>query len=114
MSLSSWLARILSAEALATLRILPRNGRIACVSRSRACLAEPPALSPSTRKISVRPAPSAVESGGLPGTAQLSGGALARHLALLTPPLPLLGALGNAVEQGAAGRRVGAEPMVEM
>ena len=40
----SVLARILSAVALATLRILPRIGRIAWVLRSRACLALPPAL----------------------------------------------------------------------
>src|SRR5207302_8062081 len=66
MSLNSWLARILSAEALATLRILPRNGRIAWVSRSRACLAEPPALSPSTRKISVPAALSRLHSASLP------------------------------------------------
>src|SRR5881227_2805964 len=39
----SLFARILSAVALATLRILPRMGRIACVLRSRACLAEPAA-----------------------------------------------------------------------
>src|SRR5205823_5585638 len=32
--------------------ILPRSGRTACVLRSRPCLAEPPAESPSTRKIS--------------------------------------------------------------
>ncbi len=31
-----------------TLRILPRSGRTACVLRSRPCLAEPPAESPST------------------------------------------------------------------
>ena len=71
MSASSWLARILSADALATLRILPRNGRIAWVSRSRACLAEPPALSPSTRKISVPAALSRVQSASLPGSRNL-------------------------------------------
>ena len=49
----SALARILSAVALATLRILPRIGRIAWVLRSRACLADPPALSPSTMNSSV-------------------------------------------------------------
>ena len=35
-------------------RILPRSGMIAWNSRSRACLAEPPAESPSTRNSSVR------------------------------------------------------------
>jgi hypothetical protein len=36
-----------------TLRIFPRSGRIACVLRSRPCLAEPPAESPSTMNSSV-------------------------------------------------------------
>src|SRR6476646_6358138 len=44
-SATSWLARILSAVAEATLRILPRMGKIAWVLRLRACLADPPALS---------------------------------------------------------------------
>jgi len=108
------LARILSAEALATLRILPRSGRIAWVSRSRACFAEPPALSPSTRKISVPAALPAVQSVSLPGRRSLAGRALARHLALLAAALTLFGALGDAVEERPAGRRVGAQPMVEM
>ncbi len=34
------------------LMIFPRSGRIACVMRSRACFAEPPAESPSTMKSS--------------------------------------------------------------
>ncbi len=38
-----------SSRAFSTLRILPRSGRIAWKCRSRACLAEPPAESPSTR-----------------------------------------------------------------
>src|SRR5437899_6296631 len=42
---------ILSKRALSTFRILPLSGRIACVRRSRPCLAEPPAESPSTMKI---------------------------------------------------------------
>src|SRR4051812_4465267 len=45
---------------------------------------------------------------------QFAGGALARHFALLAPPLPLLRALGDAIEQDPAGRRVGTEPMIEM
>ena len=114
MSESSWLARILSAEALATLRILPRSGRIAWVSRSRACLAEPPALSPSTRKISVPGGAVAGAVGELAGQAQLARRGLARQLALLAPALALLGALGDAVEEQPRGRRIGAEPMVEM
>src|ERR1041385_3800338 len=44
--------RILSIRAFWTLRILPRSGRIAWLLRSRACFAEPPAESPSTRNTS--------------------------------------------------------------
>src|SRR5690606_41119062 len=54
----SLLARILSAVALATFSILPRMGNMAWVLRSRACLALPPALSPSTMNSSVSPSPS--------------------------------------------------------
>jgi hypothetical protein len=43
---------ILSKRARSTFRILPFSGRIAWVRRSRPCLAEPPAESPSTMKIS--------------------------------------------------------------
>jgi hypothetical protein len=64
----SLLARILSAVALATLRILPRIGRIAWVLRSRACLALPPALSPSTMNSSVSPLPSPEQSVSLSGS----------------------------------------------
>ena len=41
---------ILSKRARSTLRILPRSGSTAWNSRSRPCLAEPPAELPSTRK----------------------------------------------------------------
>ena len=52
--------------------------------------------------------------GELAGQAQLAGRGLARQLLLLAAAEPLLGALGDAVEQQSGGRRVGAEPMVEM
>ena len=45
----SVLERILLSRAFSTLMILPRRGRMAWKLRSRACLAEPPAESPSTR-----------------------------------------------------------------
>ena len=44
----SSLLSILSKRAFSTLRILPLSGRIAWKRRSRPCLAEPPAESPST------------------------------------------------------------------
>src|SRR3546814_14270365 len=68
----SLFARILSAVALATFRILPRIGRAACVLRSRACLAEPPALSPSPMKSSVPAGSSDEQSVRVPGRRRLS------------------------------------------
>ena len=50
-----------------TLRILPRSGRTACVERSRPCLAEPPAESPSTMKISAISGSLTMQSASLPG-----------------------------------------------
>ena len=44
----SSLAKIFSIDAFSTFKIFPRIGKIACVKRSRPCLAEPPAESPST------------------------------------------------------------------
>ena len=44
--------KALSSLAFSTLRILPRNGRIAWVIESRPLIALPPAESPSTKKIS--------------------------------------------------------------
>ena len=49
---TSLLASTLSMRAFSTLRILPRIGRIAWIRGSRPPLAEPPAESPSTTKIS--------------------------------------------------------------
>ena len=49
---TSVLASTLSMRAFSTLRILPRIGRIAWIRGSRPPLAEPPAESPSTTKIS--------------------------------------------------------------
>ena len=49
--ISAWISRfsrILWSRAFSTLRIFPRIGRIAWVAGSRACLALPPAESPST------------------------------------------------------------------
>ena len=64
----SLFAPIFAWVAEATLRILPRIGRIACVLRSRACFADPPAESPSTMKISVPSGPAEAQSVSLPGS----------------------------------------------
>ena len=57
-----------SMEALATFKIFPLNGKMAWVTRSRPCLAEPPAESPSTIKISVSSAAACEQSASLPGS----------------------------------------------
>ena len=58
---------ILSKRARSTFRILPFSGRMAWVRRSLPCLAEPPALSPSTMKISDRAGSFSWQSASLPG-----------------------------------------------
>ena len=68
----SSLDRILSIRARSTLRIFPLSGRIAWNSRSRPCLAEPPALSPSTRYSSDREALRLEQSASLPGRTPVS------------------------------------------
>ncbi len=55
-----------------TLMIFPRSGSTACVLRSRACFAEPPAESPSTTKISARVGSLTVQSASLPGRVEFS------------------------------------------
>src|SRR5439155_1686599 len=64
----SSLDRILSIRAFCTLRIFPRSGRIAWKVRSRPCLAEPPAESPSTRYSSVSLGSVTLQSASLPGS----------------------------------------------
>src|SRR5947207_1326453 len=53
MSCSSLFWPIFSVEACSAFRTFPRKGRMACVRRSRPCLADPPAESPSTMKSSL-------------------------------------------------------------
>ena len=69
---------ILSKRARSTLRILPRSGRIAWNRRSRACLAEPPAESPSTRNSSERAGSRSWQSASLPGSEAMSSAPLRR------------------------------------
>src|SRR6185436_13819748 len=59
---------IRSKRARSTLRILPFKGRIAWTSRLRPCLAEPPALSPSTRNSSDLAGSFSWQSASLPGS----------------------------------------------
>ena len=55
------------SDACSVLSTLPRSGRIACVLRSRPCLAEPPAESPSTMNSSLLPGSVDEQSASLPG-----------------------------------------------
>ena len=63
----SVLESTLSIRAFSTLMIFPRSGRIAWKLDWRAMIAEPPAESPSTRKISVLAGSRSEQSASLPG-----------------------------------------------
>ena len=69
MSLTSCDCRTPAESTSQVLRILPRSGMTAWNSRSRACFAEPPAESPSTRKSSQRDGSCRRQSASLPGSA---------------------------------------------
>ncbi|MNF96541.1 hypothetical protein D3C84_793350 [compost metagenome] len=66
---TSWLASTSLPSTSQVLRILPRSGRMAWNSLSRACFAEPPAESPSTRNSSARIGSCPAQSASLPGNA---------------------------------------------
>ena len=68
----------LSIRFFSTLMILPRSGSTACVLRSRPCLAEPPAESPSTMKISASAGSRTEQSASLPGSVVFSSADLRR------------------------------------
>ena len=65
-------SRTLSRRAFSTLSILPNIGRMAWKRRSRPCLAEPPAESPSTMYSSLRSGSRSWQSASLPGSAEPS------------------------------------------
>ena len=69
---------ILSKRARSTFKIFPRRGNIAWWRRSRACLAEPPAESPSTIKISQLSGLRSWQSASLPGRLAISRAPLRR------------------------------------
>jgi hypothetical protein len=103
----------LSALALATFRILPRSGRIAWVSRLRAALAEPPAESPSTRKISVPSTAVLEQSASLPGSRSLRVAVLrccSRSCCGAAAPRPC----DDVLEQDVAGFLVAGQPVLEI
>ena len=110
---SCWFCASLSRVAEATLRILPRSGSIACDARSRACLAEPPAESPSTINSSEPCAEEFVQSASLPGSRSLRTAVLRATSFSVAAAQPLLGALDRPVEEFGRLARRGGEPMVE-
>ena len=69
-------ASMRSILARSTFKILPRSGRIACVRRSRPCLEEPPAESPSTMKSSPSSALLVWQSASFPGSVMPSSAPL--------------------------------------
>ena len=71
-------ASILSKRAFSTFKILPFKGRIAWVRRSRPCLAEPPAESPSTKNNSDCAGSFSWQSANLPGKPAISNAPLRR------------------------------------
>ena len=97
----------------ATFRILPRRGRMAWVVRSRACLAEPPAESPSTMNSSVPLADWREQSRQLAGQAQLAGGRGALDLLVLAAPQAVLGALDDEAQQDVGLFRALGQPVVQ-
>ena len=74
----SSLPSILSKRAFSTLRILPLMGSTAWNCRSRPCLADPPADSPSTMYSSAFPGSRSWQSASLPGRLLLSSAPLRR------------------------------------
>ena len=76
-------------------------------------MAEPPAESPSTRKISVSAAFSRVQSVSLPGQAQPPRGGLAGGVLALAPAQPFLRALDDEGQQVVGLGRVAGQPVVE-
>ena len=74
----SALDSILSMRARSTFKILPRKGSTAWKARSRACLALPPAESPSTRNSSDLAGSRSWQSASLPGREATSSAPLRR------------------------------------
>ena len=72
------LFKIRSKRAFSTFNILPLNGKIACVFESRPSFVDPPAESPSTKKISLSSGFLLEQSASLPGKLEISNADLRR------------------------------------
>jgi hypothetical protein len=87
----AWISRFestLLTRFFSALMTLPRSGRMAWNSLSRASLAVPPADWPSTRKISADSGSPIWQSASLPGSDALERALPARQLARLPRRLP--------------------------
>ncbi len=111
MSWTSWLASTSPPSTSQVFRILPRSGMIAWNSLSRACLAEPPAESPSTRNSSARIGSCPAQSASLPGSAGPLGDLLALDLLARLEATP--GVADRQLRQLQAQFGVGVEPQAE-
>src|ERR1700687_1344479 len=110
----SWLPSILSKRARSTLRILPRSGSTAWKARSRACLALPPAESPSTRNSSDLAGSRSWQSASLPGSEGMSSAPLRRGgVARVPRRLTRRGGLDDLLHDDAGFARVFLEPLRE-
>ncbi len=108
----SALPSIRSKRARSTFRILPFSGRIAWNLRSRPCLAEPPALSPSTMKISDFAGSRSWQSASLPGSVRDVQHALAaRQFARLARRLARGGRVHHLLDDAARFLRMRLEPV---
>ena len=108
---------IRSTRTRSTLRILPRSGRIAWFWRERPPLAEPPAESPSTMKISDFAGSFSWQSASLPGSVDDAHDILANGLARLARRLARRGRLDHLGDDDLAFGRMlfqpGAERLVD-
>jgi hypothetical protein len=106
---------IRSKRARSTLRILPLSGRIACVLRSRPCLAEPPAESPSTRKSSDLAGSRSWQSASLPGSEAMLHHALAAcQFARLLGGFARGGGVDHLLDDRLGVRRIFLEPFGQL
>ena len=96
-----------------TLMILPRSGSTAWVLRSRPCLAEPPAESPSTTNSSASAGSRTEQSASLPGSVEFSSADLRGQVARLAGGLAGAGGLHRLVDDLAGLGRVLLEELAE-
>src|ERR1700716_2714701 len=115
MVLISSLPSILSNRAFSTFRIFPLSGRMAWKRRSRPCLADPPAESPSTMYSSLRAGSRSWQSASLPGNELPSSAPLrrtrARALGARAPGADQVASLAGSVAGPGGVDRLADDPL---